>query len=97
MTRLHVRVTPRGGRDAIEGFDMDGVLQIRVAAAPVDGEANEAVRRLLAKALGIPPRDVELISGMASRQKTFEVPLDDSEIRDRIRRWLRLEYPSCIS
>lgn len=84
MTRLNVRVTPRGGRDAVEGFDMDGVLQVRVAAAPVDGEANEAVRRLLAKALGIPPRDVVLASGAASRRKFFDIPLDADVMRERL-------------
>ena len=84
MTRLHVRVIPRANRDAVEGFDMDGVLQVRVAAAPVDGEANEAVRRLLAKALGIPPRDVVLASGAASRRKIFDIPLDADVMRERL-------------
>jgi uncharacterized protein len=57
---LHVRLTPRGGRDAIEGIDTraDGcaVLKARVRAAPSDGEANDALCRLLARALDIPPR-----------------------------------------
>ncbi len=84
MTRLAVRVTPRASRDAIEAFDMDGVLHLRVTAPPADGAANEAVRRLLAKALGLPVRDVVLVSGATSRQKLFEVPLALEALRAKL-------------
>lgn len=84
MTRIHLRVTPRASRDAIEGFDADGTLRVRVTAAPAGGEANAAVEKLLAKALGLPQRDVVLVSGAAARQKTFELPLDLEEIRRRL-------------
>lgn len=51
-----LRVTPRGGRDAIVGIETlsDGrqVVKVRVRAVPEEGAANDAVRRLLAKALG---------------------------------------------
>ena len=80
MARLSVRVTPRGGRDRIEGFSAGHVLRVRVAAAPTDGEANEAVRRLLAKVLGLPPRDLTLVSGLTSRVKVFETPFSDLEL-----------------
>ena len=72
---LRVRVTPRGGRDAIDGVEAlsDGrrVLKVRVRAAPEDGAANEAVRRLLAKAMGLPASAVNLETGATARLKTF--------------------------
>jgi uncharacterized protein YggU (UPF0235/DUF167 family) len=70
-----VRVTPRGGRDAVDGVEhlSNGtpVLKVRVRAAPSDGAANEAVRRLLAKALGRPASAVSLEAGATARLKTF--------------------------
>ena len=70
---VDVRLTPRGGRDAIEGVETlsDGraVLKARVRAAPADGEANSAVRRLIAKALRIAPSQVQLVGGATSRVK----------------------------
>ena len=72
MARITVRLTPRGGRDAIDGWDGD-VLRVRVAAAPVDGKANDALLRLLAKALGVAPSRVTLVSGTQARLKTVDV------------------------
>lgn len=68
--RIAVRVTPRGGRDALT-VDQDGRILIRVAAAPTDGKANEAVRRVLAGALGVPPSRLTLLRGAAARDKLF--------------------------
>lgn len=72
VARITVRLTPRGGRDAIDGWDGD-LLRVRVAAAPVDGKANDALLRLLAKALGIAPSRVTLASGAQARVKTVDV------------------------
>ena len=62
--RLAVRLTPRGGRDAVEGWatGADGrpFLKARVAAPPVEGEANAALTVLLAKALGVSKSSVRL-------------------------------------
>ncbi|MGO9398285.1 MAG: DUF167 family protein [Xanthobacteraceae bacterium] len=70
---VEVRLTPRGGRDAIEGIEQraDGraVLKARVRAAPSDGEANAALCRLVAAALDVAPRDVTIAAGAASRIK----------------------------
>ena len=70
---LTVRLTPKGGRDAIDGIEQlaDGrsVLKVRVRAAPSEGEANDALIRLIAKALGVPPRDVALAAGATARVK----------------------------
>jgi uncharacterized protein (TIGR00251 family) len=70
---LAVRLTPKGGRDAIDGIerlaDERAVLKVRVAAPPSEGKANAALVRLLAKAVGVPPRDVALVAGATARIK----------------------------
>src|ERR1700730_10428625 len=75
-----VRLTPKGGRDAVDGIetlaDGSGVLKVRVRAIPSEGEANAALGRLLAKALAVPPRDVEIISGHTSRIKRVKISGD---------------------
>lgn len=68
-TEIHLRVTPRGGRDAIE--DTPEGLRVRVSAPPEDGKATAAVRRLLAKAMGVAPSRLELVRGATSREKCF--------------------------
>ncbi len=83
-TRISVRLTPRASRDEIVGL-RDGVLRVRVTAPPVDGAANEALLRLLAKALRVPPRDLRIASGAASRTKVVEVAgLDSGEVAERL-------------
>ena len=72
VARITVRLTPRGGRDAIDGWDGD-VLRVRVASAPVDGKANDALLRVLSKALGIAPSQITLVSGAQARVKTVDV------------------------
>lgn len=75
--RLTVRVTPRGGRDAVEGWaaDADGrpVLRLRVAAAAADGAANAAVLALLAARLERPKSALSLVRGQAARVKQVEI------------------------
>jgi uncharacterized protein YggU (UPF0235/DUF167 family) len=83
--RLTVRVTPRGGRDAVEGWTRDDagrpVLRLRVAAAAADGAANAAVLALLAKALGRPKSALRLVRGETARVKQIEIDgLDDAEL-----------------
>lgn len=78
-----VRLTPKGGRDAIDGIahlaDGSCVLKARVAAAPSEGEANDALIRLLARTLGVAPRAVSLIGGATSRIKRLLVRGDGGE------------------
>jgi uncharacterized protein len=82
--RIDVRLTPRGGRDRIEGWD-GAVLRVRVAAPPADGRANEAMIRLVAKALGVPPSRVTLVAGAQSRTKVIQVDgLTAEQILERI-------------
>ncbi len=70
---IAVRVTPRSSGDAIEGVGVQGELRVRVTAPPADGAANQAVTKLLAKALGVPKGAVILVSGTSSRHKRFRI------------------------
>jgi uncharacterized protein len=70
---LRVRLTPRAGRDGIDGLDEAGVLRVRVAAAPVEGAANRALLALLARTLGIAPSHVHLDAGSRGRLKRVRV------------------------
>jgi uncharacterized protein (TIGR00251 family) len=81
---IAVRATPRAARDAIEGVrtgdDGRSWLAVRLTAAPSDGEANDALIRLLAKALGVRRGDVRLTSGTTSRMKRIFVGGDPQEL-----------------
>jgi uncharacterized protein YggU (UPF0235/DUF167 family) len=72
-----VRLTPKGGRDAIDGIEQlaDGkfVLKARVRAAASAGEANDALMRLVADALDVAPRQVSVIAGASARIKRLMV------------------------
>jgi uncharacterized protein (TIGR00251 family) len=83
MTALTVRVTPRASRDSLARYE-GGVLHVRVTAPPAGGEANAAVAKLLASALGLASRDVVLVGGAASRVKRFELPIGHAELERRI-------------
>jgi uncharacterized protein YggU (UPF0235/DUF167 family) len=70
--RLHVRVTPRAAVDRVGPYAAD-VLQVRVTRPPADGEANDAVLALVARALGVPRSTVRLVTGARSRSKRFAI------------------------
>ena len=74
---LAVRLTPRGGRDTIDGIEQlsDGrqVLKVRVRAAASEGEANAALTKLFSRMLGVPPRDVSLVAGASARLKRIRI------------------------
>lgn len=77
---LAVRLTPKGGRDAIDGIETlpegRAVLTVRVQAAPREGEANAALIKLIAKAVGVAPRDVKLLAGATARIKRLVISGD---------------------
>ena len=77
---LAVRLTPKGGRDAIDGIETlptaTPCSKSRVRAAPSEGEANAALCRLIAKAAGVPPRDVALAAGATARIKRLTISGD---------------------
>ena len=83
-----IRVTPRSARPGIgdwrAGTGGREELEVRVAEAPADGAANEAVVKLLAKALGLSRSEVSIISGHASRHKRVSTPFELHEIRRRL-------------
>jgi uncharacterized protein len=76
-----LRVQPRSGKNEIAG-QRAGLPLVRVTAPPVDGKANEAVRRLVAKRVGVPVSRVAVIRGESSRDKVLEVDgIDDDDLR----------------
>ncbi|HEY8162908.1 MAG: DUF167 family protein [Methylocystis sp.] len=87
---LWLRLTPKGGRDAIDGVETlsDGksVLKARVRAAPEDGRANSALIELIAKALSAPKKAVSIRSGETSRVKKLFVAGDPAPYLDALAR-----------
>jgi uncharacterized protein len=87
---VDVRLTPRGGRDRIEGIERraDGraVVKATVRAAPSDGEANAALCRLIAGAVDVPPRDVSIATGATSRVKRVRIQGETAAILAVLRR-----------
>jgi hypothetical protein len=85
MRLLRVRVQPRASRSEIVGWRADGTLSVRVAAPPVEGQANAAVAALLAAALDLRPSAVTVEHGARGRDKLVRVQgLTAREIRQRI-------------
>jgi uncharacterized protein len=87
---IALRVTPRGGRDDIDGIETlangRSVVKVRVRAIAEGGEANRAVTELLARALGVPKRCVRVLSGMTSRHKQIAVDGDPTKLGDTLRK-----------
>lgn len=69
---IDVRVVPRAGQSGIAGV-RDGALLVRLAAAPVDGAANAELIAVLADALHLPKRSIQIVSGDRSRAKRVHV------------------------
>ena len=88
---IQVRLTPKGGRDSIDGIETmsDGraVLKARVRAAPHEGAANEALVALLAKSLGVPPRSVAIAGGATSRVKRVHVVGDAATLAAKLEKF----------
>ena len=87
---LALRVTPRGGRDDIDGVETMAngrcVLKVRVRAIADGGEANRAVMELLAKSLGVPKARVKILSGVTSRMKQVAVGGDPKLLGEALRK-----------
>jgi len=85
---VFLRVTPRGGRDGIDGVETlsDGrsVLKVRVRAVADGGEANRAVTKLLAKTLRVPQASVQISSGATSRLKQVEISGEPQVLREKL-------------
>ena len=87
---IALRVTPRGGRDDIDGIETlangRAVVKIRVRAIAEGGEANRAVTELLAKVLGVPRARIKLSAGATSRLKQVAVDGDPRMLGDTLRK-----------
>ncbi|MCZ4091173.1 DUF167 domain-containing protein [Sinorhizobium psoraleae] len=86
--RLTVRLTPNGGRDAIDGFesaaDGEEYLRVRVRAVPEKGKANQALIALLAKQFGIAKTRISFVSGDTQRKKILRIDADPEDVIKRL-------------
>jgi uncharacterized protein len=92
--QIAVSLKPRGGRDAIEEARMDALV-VRVSAPPLEGQANAALCRLLAKAVKIAPSRVTVVRGQTARKKLVRLEgLGASEAEGRLASWLAANRPA---
>jgi uncharacterized protein (TIGR00251 family) len=85
---VDVHVMPNAAHTQIQGLH-DGALRVRLQAPPVDGKANLALQRWLARQLGIPRAAIELIRGSMSRRKQLRVQARHAAVVD----WTKLQTP----
>lgn len=87
---LHIRLTPKGGRDGFDGLataaDGKTALQARVRAVPEDGAANAALVDLLAKTLKVRKSAIDLVAGASARQKTLRISGEVADLAARLAR-----------
>ena len=82
---MKVRATPGASRDRIVGV-LGDALKVAVSAAPEKGRANKRILELLADALGLPRRNVDLVGGETSRDKLVRIlDLSSADIRKRLK------------
>ena len=88
VVRLAVRLTPNGGRDAIDGWEKtpEGSFSIkaRVSVPPEGGKANKALIALLSKALRVPKTSVEIVSGETSRIKNLRIDIEPEAFAEKL-------------
>ncbi len=86
--RLSIKLTPNGGRDAIDGIERDAeghaFLKARVSAVPEDGKANKALIALLSKKLRVPKSSVSFVSGETARKKILRIDGDPEDLKAKI-------------
>ena len=73
MPKIKIRVLPRSSRNEIVGEMSDGTLKIKLTAAPVDGAANDALIKLLAKHFNKPKNKIKIAAGTKSKNKVIEI------------------------
>ena len=81
--RLALAVQPKAGREEVT-WSAQGELRVKVTAAPERGRANDAVVALLASRLGVPRREVRIVTGQRSRRKLVELPISRAEVARRL-------------
>ena len=83
--KISVRLQPKASREELRVWDEGGVLRVRVKEAPVDGAANAALVRLVAKHLGISRGAISIIHGATGRNKILKVEgLSASQVKNRL-------------
>jgi len=86
--RLTIRLTPNGGRDALDSIETDSAgeihLKARVTAVPEKGKANKALILLIAGSLGIPKSSVSLVSGDTARKKILRIEGDPEDLAKKL-------------
>ncbi len=70
---ITVKVTPRAKKTEVVGLMEDGTIRIRVAAAPEEGKANQALIEFLSRALGIPVGQIDIMGGLSSERKLISL------------------------
>lgn len=94
--KVALRVTPKAGRNRIDGVaaDADGgaVLKVAVTAAPEGGKANAALIKLLAKEWRLPQTTLAIVGGAAARRKLLHVSGEQAELMSRLERWLEARH-----
>ncbi len=84
--RFQVKVIPRSPREEFAGV-RDSAVVVRLTAAPVNDAANQALVKMLSRALDVPARDISIIAGSHSRDKTLRVAgLNAAELEERLRK-----------
>jgi uncharacterized protein (TIGR00251 family) len=82
---LAIRVIPLASRDEIAGVLGDGTIRIRLKAAPVEGKENQALADFLAKILGVPKMNIEVVAGINGQDKLVSVlNMDPEEVQAKI-------------
>ena len=92
---LTVRVTPRASRTAFGGVLEDGTVRIRISAPPLEGRANSALIKFVAKVLGVSRSRVEIVAGEKGLDKILSIiDLDAEQVEERIHGWMEKNQKS---
>lgn len=84
--KLRVKVKPSAPESRFLGLGDDGTLTVAISARPINGEANQALVRFLARAFGLSSREIRITSGARSRTKVLELPgITPEKIREVVR------------
>ncbi len=92
--QLVVRVVPNSSKTEVVGWMADGALKIRLAAPPVDGEANRELISYLAKTLKLPKSEVEITNGQTSKKKTLRLPMEEEALAKLLAVQLGIQEPA---
>lgn len=96
--RVRVRLTPRAGRNVVDGVDQDAAgrhrVRIRVTAVAEKGRANGAMIKLLAKTWAVPAGSIRITAGATDRNKAILIAGEATTLRPRLDNWLTTHFPT---